>query len=430
MSKVEKNIHPPVILRLANGLRLVYQYAPYTRLVYCGVVVNAGTRDELPEECGMAHFIEHMTFKGTEKHTATQILSRLDSVGGELNAYTTKDKTCYYTISANEYFNRSMELLADIVFYSTYPQKEIEKEKMVIREEIDMYLDNPEETILEVFDKLLFGKHALGAPILGTKKTISHFDTTMLKNFFFRCYTSERVVVSIVGNVPPEKIEAVAGKYFSHIQIGTGEMFRQSPEPASKPMQILRHKPYQQANLVLGGIAYPHRQKYYYALQLLLNYLGGPPMNNRLNLAIREKYGLTYNLYAYYNYLPDVGNWGIYAGCDEANVKKVLALIQLEIEKVCLTPPDDILLGKMKKQFIGGLRLSAESLSGQMLGNAKELLDYNNILSLEETIRRLEAVTAAEVQQAALECLTLTLLSKVIFLPDRNLDLFAGHTLN
>lgn len=411
----------PTILTLANGLRLTYRYAPITRLAHCGVIINAGTRDERPDEMGIAHFLEHLTFKGTQKRKAVQILSRIDSVGGELNAYTTKDKTCFYTSTADEYFERAMELLADVVFNSTYPAKEIEKEKNVVREEIDMYQDNPEETIFEAFEKAAFEGHPMSFPILGLKKTIARFDAEMLRAFFARRYTAENIVVSVTGNVPPEKVITVAQKYFAETSIGRGtSQPREAPAPRPNPVRWVKRKPYQQANFILGGNAYPHRQGNYYAMQLLVNYLGGPSMNSRLNLAIREKYGLTYNLYAFYTPMLDSGLWGVYGGCEEAALKKTLLLLQNELTTLCENPPADAKLDKIKRQYIGHMRLSSEGLGAQMLAFGKETLDYGRIRSLEESVDCINAVTAEQIAEAVETYLLPDVLNRVIYLPERN----------
>ena len=388
------------IIILPNGLRIVYKYIPYTRTVHCGYVINAGSRDDLKGEMGMAHFIEHMIFKGTAKRKTFHILNYLESVGGDVNAYTSKEKTCLYASLVSDYFERAVELLTDITFHSIFPEKEITKEKQVISEEIDMYRNAPDEAIFEDFDEMIFPDHTLGNPILGTKNSIKSFTQSHLQAHIRRAFIQNEVVFSIVGNVSEKEVRRVVDKYLVSLQIPVGTTVRSKP-----PGLQLTHKivpiPTDQAHEIIGGRAFPLRKELYVPFLVLNNLLGGPAMNSRLNLNIREKYGLTYSIHSFYSPYTDTGIWGIYVACEPGNLARIRRLIRKEMKHFETKPLGTIGLSQAKKQLIGQLTLGYENLLTQMLGMAKDLLDFGEITPFGKYVTAIEEVTASEIQDAA-----------------------------
>lgn len=386
---------------LANGIRVVYTYVPYTRAVHCGYVIDAGSRDDREGEMGMAHFIEHMIFKGTVRRKTFHILNYLESVGGDLNAYTTKEKTCLYASLVADYFERATELLTDIAFHSIFPKREIVKEKQVISEEIDLYRNAPDEAIFEDFDQMVFPEHSLGHPILGTKESIRGFTQERVMAHLDRSFVQNRMVFSIVGNVKEQEVLRVLDKYIASQSIPSSSRVRISP----KAPQILDHQvveiPTDQVHEIIGGRAYALRKDHYVPFLVMNNLLGGPSMNSRLNLNIREKYGLTYNIYSFYSPYVDSGIWGIYYACEQRNLERIRRMVFRELKLLRDKPLGVMNLSRAKKQLIGQLTLGAESLLGQMLGTAKELLDFGYVTSFGEYIEAIEAVTAQQIQETA-----------------------------
>lgn len=390
------------VISLANGLRIIYKHVPYTRAVHCGFMVDNGSRDDQDGEMGMAHFIEHMIFKGTSKRKTFHIVNYLESVGGDLNAYTTKEKTCLYASLVAKYLDRATELLADIVFNSTFPEKEIIKEKQVISEEIDMYRNAPDEAILEDFDSLIFPEHGLGHPILGTKHSIQTITQERVKQHIQRSFTQGRIVYGIVGNVTQQEVDKVVDKYLRDLVLPQYTLVREKPEKLPIPHQETGIE-YQQAHEILGGRAYALRQGHYTPFMLLHNLLGGPAMNSRLNLNIREKYGLTYNIGSFYNPYMDSGLWGIYYACEQKNLERVRKMVERELKELVAKPLGVIRLSQAKKQLIGQLTLGHENLLQQMRTMAEDLLDFNDIPSFSEFIKEIEIVSAKDIQEAAEE---------------------------
>ena len=396
---------------------MVHIEIPYTRAVHCGVIINAGSRDEFENEIGMAHFIEHMIFKGTSNRKTFHILNYLESVGGDLNAYTTKEKTCLYASIPSEHFNRAADLLADITFNSTFPEKEILKEKQVISEEIDMYRDTPEEAIFEDFDYVTFPKHPLGHPILGTKETIESFDREGLKKFVNRNYAAEGIVFSVVGNVPFKKVVKTAEKLFGDRALPPLPP-QAVPNDAYTIVKLTETIPTQQSHRLIGGLAYPLRKGRYVPFYLLNNYLGGPANNSLLSLNIREKYGLSYNIYSFYSAYSDAGSWGVYFGCEPKNTSRIDQLVRKELDHLRNTKIGSLRLNQIKKQMIGQMILGYEQPVSQMLAMGKNIIDFDNHYLLSELISQVEAVTAEAMLEAAQEIFHPGRLSVLSYLPE------------
>ncbi len=402
------------IIELANGLRVLYKYVPYTRAVHCGYVINSGSRDDALEDAGIAHFIEHMIFKGTARRKTFHIVNYLESVGGDLNAYTTKEKTCLYASMVAEHFDRATELLTDIAFNSTFPHKEIVKEKQVIAEEIDMYRNAPDEAIFEDFDQLIFPDHSLGTPILGTKDSIQDFTQDKLIQHIRKSFTQGQIVFSIVGNVTEAMVRRVIHKYLAPLELPGGLPIRMKPTVSNQLEQDIEIT-MNQAHEILGGWAYPLRQKHYVPFLLLNNILGGPAMNSRLSLNIREKYGLTYSISSFYAPYLDSGIWGIYYACENGNLNRVRKLVYREMKSLTDNQLGIVRLSQAKKQLAGQITLGYENLLTQMLGMAKDLLDFGNVLSFSDYLEEIESVTAGQVMEAANEIFAKDAVSRLTY---------------
>lgn len=397
---------------LSNGIRILHRQVPYTPVVHCGIIADVGSRDELPNEQGMAHFIEHMIFKGTQKRKTFHILNYLESVGGDLNAYTTKEKTCIYASITRDHLGRALELLCDICFNSTFPEKEIEKEKQVISEEIDMYQDSPEEIISEWFEENLMGGHSLAHSISGTKEGIQAFDREALLQFRDRQYSSDRLVIGTVGNVSLARVIKLVEKYAGGVP--------QSQAPKRNPQsfrasnfQLERRLPVQQTHVLMGGEAYNLPDKQYVPFYILNNLLGGPAMNSQLNLNIREKYGLTYNIYSFYAAYMTAGNWGVYYACEDGAADRIRTLVHKEIKKLCETKLGTLSLNKAKRQVIGQLTLGQESLLSRMLATSRNMLDFGRDFPLPEIVEEIEAVTASDLIECANRWMNIQNLSEI-----------------
>jgi predicted Zn-dependent peptidase len=364
----------------------------------------------------MAHFIEHMAFKGTRKRKTFHVINYLESVGGDVNAYTTKEKTCFYVSMLAEYFDRATELLTDITFDSVFPDKEIIKEKQVISEEIDMYRDTPDEAILEDFDLMVYPDHSLGHPILGTRDSISQFTRDEIMGHIRESYAQGQVVFGVVGNVSRQALDLVIRKYLAPLQLPAARVRRTPPATPAIQDQVVEIAT-DQAHEILGGRAYAARKGHFAAFGLLTNLLGGPAMNSRLNMNVREKYGLTYNIHAFYQPFTDTGMWGIYYACDTDNIARIRKLVHKELKQLCEMPLGPIHLSQAKKQLIGQLTLSHESLLSQMLNMSKEVLDFDHMLPFEQYIAEIEAIEAKDIQAAAQEIFESSPISTITYRP-------------
>ncbi|MBX3102655.1 MAG: insulinase family protein [Bacteroidetes bacterium] len=412
-----KHLIVPEYHTLPAGLQMVHQRVRDTRLVHLALVINTGSRDERPQELGMAHFLEHMLFKGTHKRRAYHILSRIDNVGGELDAFTTREKTCLSATVTREYLDRALELLLDMAFHSTLPEAEMGKEKAVIAEEIDMYEDTPEDSILEAFDALVFPGHTLGAPILGTRKSLAGISRDMALHFYHGQYRPDNMVLSVAGNLAASRVLSLLQKYplLQHTA-DYQPPARTAPAP-HRPVREVRKKPVTQAHYILGGRAYALQEAHYVPWLLLNSYLGGPAMNNRLSLSIREKYGLSYNIYSFYTPYTDRGIWGVYAATDAENIPRLQALVHKELQRLMQEALSPAKVAAIRKQYAGNLVMAWENSSARMMGLANDLLDGRKPYTLEEALQRIHDVTGAQMQQAAIECFAPDSLSELVYLP-------------
>lgn len=377
---------------LPNGLRMIHMPAQ-SPVAYCGYAVNAGARDEEPQEHGLAHFVEHMIFKGTEHHKANYILNRIESVGGELNAYTTKEETFVYSIFMKEHFLRAFDLLTDLVFYSSFPEIEIEKEIDVILDEISSYEDSPSELIFDDFENLLYKEHALGHNILGEEETLERFSTTTGKSFMNRYYTPGNMVFFSMGDIPFNKIVKWAESLFSTLPAHSSPQKRKVPT-LSSASSLTMSKETHQAHVMIGSHAFSMFDEKRIPMFLLNNIIGGPGMNNRLNVSLREHNGLVYSVESNITSYTDTGLFSIYFGTDPKNKEKAIRLVHREIEKLHETKLTEKQLTAAKKQALGQLGVSIDNREGLFLNMGKSFLHYNFFASMEEVFNQINDITA------------------------------------
>ncbi len=402
------NIH-----QLPNGIRVVHTPAS-GRVCFCGLIINTGSRDESESEHGMAHFIEHTIFKGTEKRKAFHILSRLDEVGGELNAYTTKEETTVHASFLECDFERAVDLISDMVFHSTFPSKELEKEKVVIADEISSYKDTPSEMIFDEFEEQIFSSKALGHNILGTTENLQTFTAYEVRQFMRKHYHTDQMVLSVWGNLEWPKVKRIAEKYLSNVpenrrgtDLRSAGEYRQSREA--------RKTDTHQCHVVMGCTAPDSYNDMRVPMFMLSNYLGGPCMNSRLSLLLREKNGIAYNIETCYTPFTDTGVFTIYFGTDISNVSRSERIINREINRLCEKELSEIQLKKIKRQFVGQLIMSGSNGESQMLSIGRSVLLYNSVDSTEDTLKRIEAITPAEIRQTAREIISPDRLSQLTY---------------
>lgn len=403
---------------LSNGIRIAHKTVPYTQIAHCGIMLDIGSRDELPYQQGLAHFWEHMAFKGTEKRNSFHIISRLENVGGELNAYTTKEKICFHASILDNHFDKALELLADITFHSVFPEKQIEREKNVILEEMSMYVDSPEDAIQDDFDQLVFANHSLGSNILGTHETVTSFNKEQLNQFIHDNIDTEKIVVSSVSKLPFAKVIKAAEKYLGNIPAKTTNRKRIAPGLYT-PISQEKERAISQAQCAMGQPGYALLDEKRLPFFMLVNLLGGPGMNSRFNLSLREKYGYVYSIEASYTPYLDTGFMGIFFGTEPKQLNKSIALINKELKKVREMPLTTLQLHQTKVQLMGQLAMSEESNMSFMLMMAKSLLDTGKVDSLPEIFQEIEAVTSVQLQDIAQEMFNPDNFSYLTFLPEK-----------
>jgi predicted Zn-dependent peptidase len=402
---------------LSNGIRIVYKKVPTTKIVHCGFILDIGSRDENPEQLGLAHFWEHMAFKGTKKRKAYHIINRLESVGGELNAYTSKEKICFYASVLNTYFESALELLKDITFDSIFPEKQIDKERKVILEEMAMYYDSPEDAIQDEFDNVVFGNHSLGSNILGTNETINSFERQDFRNFLNENLDAGKIVFSCVGNLDEKKVEKVARKYLEEIpRFSTDKQRDIFNNYHPKAQQISR--PLTQSQCAIGRTAYPINHPQRYDFFMLINILGGPGLNSRLNMALREKYGFVYSVDANYSAYLDTGLFAIFFGTEPKQLNRSIKIVTREMRKLKEQKLGVLQLQRAKEQLMGQLAMAEENNTSLMLMLGKSLLDLQTIPSLEDIYSKIRNIAAEDLLAAANEMFDEDNLSYLTFVPN------------
>ncbi len=400
--------------QLSNGIRLVHAPAD-SPVAHCGIYIGAGSRDEDEKEHGMAHFIEHAIFKGTKKRKVYHVLSRLENVGADLNAFTTKEETCIYASFQKSYYERALELIFDITFSSVFPDKELAKEKTVIMDEISSYKDTPSDQIFDDFEELVFTGHPLGRNILGTKKNLKRFTRRHISQFIRHNYLPGQIVISSVGNIPFPKLIRIVRKYFDGIPAGDQPRQRQA-FTGYRPVEKQVRKSTYQTHCVIGNTACPFNDPRRTPMALLNNILGGPGMNSRLNLSVREKHGLTYNIESGYTPYSDTGLFTVYLGIENGLLDKTLHYVHLELDKLRKVQLGPSQMNIAHRQFMGQLAIAWESNLGRMLSMGKSILAMNRVQSLEEMCGQIEAVTADQLLEIANEVFDPGCMSRLTYL--------------
>lgn len=391
-------------MTLSNGLRVIHQPSD-SNVVYCGYELNVGTRSEEPGYEGMAHFCEHVSFKGTKRRKSWHISNALESVGGDLNAYTNKEDTVYYAAVLKEHTARAIDLLTDIVFYSTYPQAEIDKEVEVICDEIESYNDSPAELIYDEFENLLFANHALGHNILGTAERVRSFKTADAQRFTQRYYRPENSIFFLYGDVDFKRVVRLLERATSDFAPSKPiiEPALNQPLPPNMPDFIEKNHGTHQAHVMVGTRGYDIHDKRRMSLYLLNNLLGGPGMNARLNLSLRERHGLVYTVESSMVSYCDTGVWAIYFGCDPKDVGRCLKLVHKELDRVIQKPLSDTQLRAVKKQIKGQIGVACDNRESFALDFGKSYLHYGWERDLNSLFRHIDEVTAESMQQVAAE---------------------------
>ena len=400
---------------LSNGVRVVVEPVATVASVAAGLWVDTGSRDESPEEAGLTHFIEHMVFKGTRRRRAHHIASRMEAVGGYLNAFTTKEHTCYYARGLAEHAFRALDTVTDLVTGPVFPEGEIPKEQEVVVEELKMYEDQPEDLIFDRMEALVYAGHPLGRPIIGYEDTIRGFDRAMLERFMAAHYSPERLIVTVAGNVKPDRVVRMAEKMLGHL-----EPVARAERVAPGPFVPARHderRPVQQAHLALStrvfDIHHPDR-----TVLGVLNTLLGGGMSSLLAQNVREKYGYCYTIYSYTNHYLDAGDFGVYVATDEAKTAHTERLIFRELDRLAAAPVSAQRLRQAQAQVKGGMLLGLENLSSRMNRLGRQLLSFDRVLGVDEMAAEVDAVTVEDVQRLARTLADPAIYARALLLPD------------
>lgn len=401
---------------LKNGIRLVHNQVTSTKIVHCGIMLDVGSRDEDIANQGIAHFWEHMAFKGTRKRKSFHILNRLESLGGELNAFTDKEKILFYASLRDEYFERAVELLADITFDSIFPKEQIEKERHVILEEMSMYYDDPEDSLQDEFDATVFSGHSLGMNILGSQKTVNGFKRSDFTSFVKKHLDTRKIVFSSVGNVSMEVVVRLAEKYLGHVP-ASKSLVKRKKFTGYKPKEVVLTRDVKQARCAIGRESYKLSDEKRSPFYMLTSILGGSGMNSRLNLALREKHGFVYSIGSHFVPFTDTGLFVISFGTDPSQLKRSIELIKAELKKLCDEPLGIKQLASGKEQLLGHLAMAQESNISFMMMMARNLLDLGTVLSFEEIQDRVRNTTSATLQKLANEMFDPKKLSYLMMVP-------------
>lgn len=400
--------------RLSSGLRIITEQVPSAHSLALGVWIDTGSRDETAGENGISHFIEHCVFKGTKNRRPHHIAQYLESVGGYLNAFTTKDNTCYYARVLKPHLGRAVHLLADIVLHSTFPEKEVEKEKQVIIEEMRGAEDDPEDLAHEQFEQQLFGSHPLGQPIIGHEAEVNSFDRGMLNAFVRKHYVAENMVITAAGSVDHDTIVALCEKEFSGIS--RGKVVRRHKPRRLAPRHTTEMRPIQQAHLVLGTASAGYYDEQRHALAVL-NAVLGEGMSSRLFQRVRERHGYAYNIYSFLSMYNDVSTFGVYAAIEPGRVERARDVILRELQGMLRQPVPARELNRAKEQMIGSMMLGLESMTNRMSRLGRDELVFGRDIPVSDMIAQVRAVTADDVQGLAAKLFSDNTLSSRILLP-------------
>lgn len=394
---------------LSNGLKIVHRQTT-SPVAYVGVMVGAGTRDELPDENGMAHYIEHCVFKGTQRHTARQIIRSVEGIGGEINAYTTKEETTFYAATPVEHVRLTLRLLAELVTSPTFPRHETDKERTVIYDEIESYNDSPSELIYDDFESLVFSGHPLALPILGTKRTLRHISSRpeYALSWLKTHYRPERMVVFCQGDIRPDTIFRLAEQLF-------GEIPSSQPAPNTRitpitpntqsPRTAVYHKRTHQTHVMIGSRAYPLGHDCQLPLYLLNNILGGGSLNSRLNLSLRETHGLVYQVESTYTPLSDTGYWATYFACEPEHTDRCVQIFRHELQRLQDHPLSEANLRAALRQLRGQMAIAAQNQESNALSMAKSMLYFGTAPTWQQTYQKIAKTTPEQLLQISQEVL-------------------------
>lgn len=403
------------LFTLSNGIRVIYQQVASTKIFHGGVSLDVGSRDESSANQGIAHFWEHMAFKGTRKRNLLQIITSLDSIGGELNAFTDKERVVFFASVRDQYAERAVDVLADITFHSIFPDAQIEKERGVILEEMAMYQDNPDDSLQDEFEAILFKNHPMGMNILGRKETVGSFKRKDFLSFFRDHIDTGRIVFSCVGDFPPDHVEKLARKYFEVSR--AVRKVKRKKAGLYKPRERELIRPVKQAKCAIGRDAFPMLHENRIPLFLLVNMLGGPGMNSRLNLSLREKYGFVYSIDAHYISYTDTGMFAVFFGTDPKQLDKAIGLVHKELMKFCEKPLSAKQLLAGKEQIKGQLAMSEENNLSHMMMMGRSILSRGNVPSIEEIFQMIDETDSSKLLTIAQHVFDPSRLSYLKMLP-------------
>ncbi|HTY01785.1 MAG TPA: pitrilysin family protein [Bacteroidota bacterium] len=402
---------------LDNGIRVVSESMQHVRSVSIGVWADVGSRDESVKQNGISHFIEHMVFKGTKKRTVRDIAQSLESLGGYLNAFTTKEQTCFYARVLDAHVAEAMDVLADIVQHATFKEQELEKEKLVVIEELKNSEDDPEDIIHDYFEKALFPEHSLGFPIIGTEKNLRSFRRDDLFSHLRTHYQPRHIVVAAAGNVNHNRLVDLAERHFR--EPGTRPSPRKrppGPTRAVRPINKEYPRPISQAHICMGTVGYSIHHGDRYPL-MVLNALLGEGMSSRLYQTIREKHGYAYSVYSFVNMLSDTGLFGTYIGTDKKNISRAIALVHRELARLQRVRVPKGELSRTLSQIKGTMMLGLENMSSRMMRLGSSELYYGKYVSLDSVLKKVDAVTPAQIQHVAEDLFNLDKFSTVVIRP-------------
>jgi predicted Zn-dependent peptidase len=385
---------------LSNGMRLIHQSIE-SPVAYCSLMMNTGSRDEMKDEYGAAHLVEHLMFKETGKRKAHHILSRLENVGGELNAYTTKEDTCVHAAFLNHHYARSLELFNDIVFNHKITDKVLQLEKSVVMDEIKSSKDNPSELIFDEFDTLLFPNHPLGRNTLGTTQSVNKLSKTEIERFVARNYHPSQMVLSSVGNIPFQRLIAYTEKYFGATPSKPYDPVVRTVPDVSIPFDKQVNKRNHQSHCIIGATCDSSDSEFRIAMSMLANLLGGPGMNTRLNMTLRERYGWVYHVEASYMPYSDIGVFNVYFASDRSKVGKCLQQIQKELDRLKKQPLTAEQLKKLQLQMMGQLAIASDSNDARMLSAGKSMLMFGSVDNLHDICMKINAINAERLCEIA-----------------------------
>lgn len=387
------------ISTLNNGLRIVHRYCD-SQVEYCGIAVNVGSRDEKPDQYGLAHFVEHTIFKGTAHRRSWHIINRMESVGGELNAYTTKEETVLYSVFPSGNLNRATELISDLITSSLFPSNELDKEREVVADEINSYLDSPAEAVFDDFEDLIFEGSSLGHNILGNTDTIASFTSDVCRQYLARYYTAPNMIFFYMGNERPSKVFKTVEKYLCNLSDQLAPICRIAPD-AVAAFDIKRDFGNHQCHTVIGAPIPGLFSEQRYPIALLTNIIGGPGMNSLLNISLRERRGLVYTTEASSVMFTDSGTFAIYFGCDHNDLTRCRKLVLKQLDSLASSTLSAKFIDAAKKQYLGQLIVASENREQAAITTARSMLYHNHIASPEEVLESINAITPEKVRQAA-----------------------------